>query len=141
MLCRSPRVSKGVTFKLAYYALAYARASASKNLKSNNRSAPGHAPAKRGQQHEASLFYLAGLDTFIYRNRDRCRRSIAHLGDIRVNLFLRHAETRRNRIRNTLICLMRNNDIDVIDSIASLLDHFGRNIRHRTHRYLEKLVP
>ena len=62
------------------------------------------------------------------------------LRNVRVDFLFRYTKTRRYSVGNSLVRLVRNYEIDIIDRVARLLEHFRRDISHRSHRNLEKLV-
>src|SRR5688572_604110 len=103
--------------------------------------APHEPRSERRQQHEVAVRDPPGARALVERDRDRGRRRVAEAFDVLVDLRSRNLQLLPDGVDDPLVRLVRDEEGDLLVREALLGEQLGRDVGHRLHGDLERLVP
>src|SRR5216684_8392008 len=103
--------------------------------------APGEPAPARVEQYEVVVVDTVRFERLIEGDRDRRRRRVAVTVDVGKHLVRAEPQPLRDRIKDPDIRLMRNNQVDLLETHPRALDHLAAHVLHALDRDLEKLGP
>src|ERR1044071_8155451 len=106
----------------------------------NQHAAPRDAAAEGGEQDKVAFLNHPLLYALVERDGDGRGRSVAVVRDVRVDDCRVYVQARSYAVRDALVRLMRDEELNVFGLVARLAQNLRRNVGHRAHGYLEKLV-